>query len=67
MLKKVLFATVASALLAAVALPVQVAPAAAGPMSCKAAAKAKFHGSLKMRHEFRKECKAHWKASQQKA
>jgi hypothetical protein len=64
MLKKVLSATVASALLAATALPIQFTPASAAPMSCKAAAKTKFPGSMKMRHDFRKECKAHWKASQ---
>ena len=39
MFKKVLFAAVATALVAAVALPIQFTPAAAGAMSCKEAAK----------------------------
>ena len=33
-------------------------------MTCKAAAKAKFPGDMKSRHAWKKECKAHWKASQ---
>jgi hypothetical protein len=63
MLKKVLFSVVATALVAALALPVQFAPAEAA-MTCKAAAKAKFAGDMKARHAFKKECKAHWKAMQ---
>jgi hypothetical protein len=65
MLKKVLFSVVATAFVAALALPVQFAPAEAG-MSCKAAAKAKFPSDMKARHAWKKECKAAWK-SQQKA
>jgi len=64
MLKKITFAVIATAFVAALALPVQVAPAAAEAMSCKAAAKAKFPSDLKARHSFKKDCKAAWKASQ---
>jgi hypothetical protein len=64
MLKKVLFAAVATALVAATALPIQFTPATAGTMTCKAAAKAKFPSDLKARHAFRKDCKAAWKAHQ---
>jgi hypothetical protein len=63
MLKKVLLSVVATAFVAALAIPVQFAPAEAA-MTCKAAAKAKFPGDLKARHAFKKDCKAHWKASQ---
>jgi hypothetical protein len=61
MLKKVLFSLAATALVAALALPVQFAPAEAA-MTCKAAAKAKFKGDMKARHAFKKECKAASKA-----
>jgi hypothetical protein len=64
MLKKVRFAVVATAFVAASALPIQLAPANAAGMSCKEAAKAKFPGDMKGRHAFKKECKAAWKASQ---
>jgi hypothetical protein len=64
MLKKVLFATLATAFVAAIAVPVQFAPASAGAVTCKEAAKMKFPGDLKGRHAFRKDCKATWKASQ---
>jgi len=64
MLKKVLFAALATALVTAVALPLQLAPASAEAVSCKAAAKAKFPSDLKARHSFKKDCKAHFKASQ---
>ena len=63
MLKKVLLSVVATAFVAALAIPVQFAPAEAA-MTCKAAAKAKFPGDMKSRHAWKKECKAHWKASQ---
>ena len=62
MLKKVLFAAVATALVAATALPIQFTPATAGTVTCKAAAKAKFPHDLKARHAYRKACKAHSKA-----
>jgi hypothetical protein len=61
MLKKVLFAAVATGLVAAVALPIQITPAEAG-MSCKAAAKAKFTGDRKARHAYKKSCKEAAKA-----
>ena len=64
MLKKMMFAVVATALVAAAALPFQNAPAAAEAMTCKAAAKAKFPDDLKSRHACKKDCKAAWKASQ---
>jgi len=61
MFKKVLFAAVATGLVAAVALPVQVTPAEAG-MSCKQAAKVKFAGDRKARHAYKKACKEAHKA-----
>lgn len=64
MLKKITFAVVATAFVAATALTLPVAPAAAEAMSCKAAAKAKFPDSLKSRHAWKKQCKAAWKATQ---
>ena len=64
MLKKIMFAVVATAFVAATALPFQVAPAAAEAMTCKAAAKAKFPSDLKARHDLKKSCKAAWKATQ---
>ena len=64
MLKKVMFAVVATAFVAATAIPFQVAPAAAAAETCKAAAKAKFPSDLKARHDFKKSCKAAWKATQ---
>jgi hypothetical protein len=64
MLKKIAFAVVATAFVAAFALPMQIAPAAAAGETCKAAAKAKFPDSLKDRHSWKKQCKAAWKASQ---
>jgi hypothetical protein len=62
MLKKVLFAVVATGFVAAFALPVQVTPAQAA-MTCKEAAKMKFPDDRKARHAWKKECKAAWKAS----
>ncbi len=64
MFKKVLFATLATAFVAAVAVPVQFAPASADAVSCKEAAKMKFPSDMKGRHAFKKDCKAAWKASQ---
>jgi hypothetical protein len=63
MLKKIAFAVVATAFVAAFALPMQIAPAAAAE-TCKAAAKAKFPDDLKARHSWKKQCKATFKASQ---
>ena len=62
MFKKVLFAVVATGLVAAVALPVQVTPAEAGMKSCKHAAKVKFAGDRKARHAYKKACKEAHKA-----
>ena len=64
MLKKVMFAVVATAFVAATALPFQIAPAAAEAVTCKVAAKAQFPTDRKARHAWKKECKATWKASQ---
>jgi hypothetical protein len=58
MLKRMILAAVATAFVAATALPVQVAPAAAAGMTCKQAAKAKYAKDRKARHAFKKECKA---------
>ena len=63
MLKKVLFAVVATGFIAALALPVHITTAEAA-MTCREAAKVKFPNDLKARHAWRKACKAHWKASQ---
>ena len=63
MLKRVIFAAVATAFVAASALPVASTPADAA-MSCKQAAKAKFPGDHKARHAYKKACKAAWKAQQ---
>jgi hypothetical protein len=64
MLKKAILAVAATAFVAAIALPVQFAPATAAAMTCKAAAKAKFPHDMKSRVSFKKDCKAKWKASQ---
>jgi hypothetical protein len=62
MLKKVLFAVVATGFVAALALPVQFTAEAA--TTCKDAAKMDFPNDRKSRKAFKKECKAAWKASQ---
>jgi hypothetical protein len=62
MLKGMLVAAAITGLIAGVAIPVQITPAMAGKSGCREAAKAKFHGDLKARHAFKKECKAAWKA-----
>jgi hypothetical protein len=63
MLKKAMLGVAATALVAALALPVQFTPAEAA-MTCKAAAKMKYPHNLKARMSFKKACKARWKASQ---
>ena len=63
MLKRVILAAVATAFVAATALPVAVTPADAAT-TCKAVAKAKFAGDRKARHAYKKECKAAFKAHQ---
>jgi hypothetical protein len=62
MLKTVLFAVVATGLVA-LALPVQFTAAEAAT-TCKDAAKMDFPNDRKARRAFKKECKAAWKASQ---
>jgi Ni/Co efflux regulator RcnB len=62
MIKKLILAAVATAFVAATAIPIQVAPAAAEAMTCKKAAKAKFAKDRKARRAYRKECKAESKA-----
>jgi hypothetical protein len=64
MLKRMILAAVATAFVAAAAVPIQTTPAAAEGMTCKAAAKAKFADDRKARHAFKKECKTAFKASQ---
>ena len=63
MLKKVLFAVVATGFVTALALPVQFTAAEAAT-TCKDAAKMDFPNDMKSRKAFKKECKAAWKASQ---
>ena len=67
MLKKMLFAVLATALVAAVALPVQFTPAEAAVLTCKEAAKVKFPADTKERHAYKKGCKAAWKAANKPA
>jgi hypothetical protein len=62
MLKKVLFAVVATGFVAALALPVQITPAEAA-MTCREAAKIKFPSDWRARHAYRKACRQAWKAS----
>ena len=61
MLKRVIFAALATAFVTVSALPVALTPAEAG-MSCKQAAKAKFPGDHKARHAYKKACKEAYKA-----
>jgi hypothetical protein len=67
MLKKVLFAALATALVAAVALPVGFSSVEAATITCKEAAKMKFPTSLKQRHAWKKCCVAAWKAANKSA
>ena len=46
------------------ALPFQLAPASAEAMTCKAAAEVQFPSDRRARHDFKKSCKAAWKATQ---
>lgn len=65
MLKSLILATLAAALVTATALPIQITPAAAEMMmTCREAAKAKFGEDRKARRAYRKECRAESKASQ---
>lgn len=60
MLKRVILAAVATAFVAATAMPVALTPAEAAT-TCKQAAKAKFASDRKARHAFKKQCKAAFK------
>lgn len=62
MLKSLILATLAAALVTATALPIQITPAAAETMTCREAAKAKFAKDRKARRAYRKECRAESKA-----
>jgi hypothetical protein len=61
MLKRVILAAVATAFVAATAMPVALTPAEAAT-SCKQAAKVKFASDRKARHAYKKQCKAAFKA-----
>ena len=63
MLKKVLFAVVATGCVAALALPVQFS-AAEAQTTCKDAAKTEYPNDRKMRKAYKIACKAHFKAGQ---
>ena len=60
MLKRVILAAVATAFVAATAMPVALTPAEAAT-TCKQAAKAKFASDRKARHAFKKQCTAAFK------
>jgi len=64
MLRKIVFAAIATALVGAVALPVGLTSADAAVLTCKQAAKLKFPTDFKQRHAYKKACVAAWKASQ---
>ena len=63
MLKRILIAAAMTGAVVAVAVPAPIDTAEARP-GCFAAARAKFPGftNFKERREFRKACRAHWKA-----
>lgn len=64
MLKRILLAAAVTGLVAGAAIPLHTSPAEAAPSGCFKAAKAKFPGTgmLKERRQFRKWCRAQWKA-----
>ena len=62
MLKRIFLAAAVTGLIAGASIPVQIDSAIAASSGCREAAKAKFHGELKARVAFKRECKAHWKA-----
>jgi hypothetical protein len=66
MVKKVFLAAVATLLLAAATTPVG-STAAMATHGCWKAAKAHHLATMKERHAFRKECRAHWRATHKKA
>ncbi|HZP07840.1 hypothetical protein [Methyloceanibacter sp.] len=67
MLKKALFAALATLVAGAVSIPAGMSSTEAAVLTCKEAAKLKFPADHKARHAFRKECKQAWKASTKKA
>ena len=66
MVKKVFLAAVATLVLAAATAPVGSTPALACH-GCYKAAKSAHLGTMKERRAFRKECRAHYKATHKKA
>jgi hypothetical protein len=60
MLKQMILASAVAGLLAGAALPLATSADAAS--GCYKAAKAKYTGDHKARHEYRKWCKSEWKA-----
>jgi hypothetical protein len=56
------FAVAAVALLAVAAMPLHSSPAAAGTITCKQAAKAKYPNNLFKRMADRRACRKAWKA-----
>jgi hypothetical protein len=62
MFKKMLLAAIAAGLVSAATLPLQIGPAEASlrGLPCKEAAKMKYPGDRKMRHAWKKLCKANW-------
>ena len=60
MLKQMILASTVAGLLAGAALPLATSADAAS--GCSKAAKAKYTGDHKARHEYRKWCKSEWKA-----
>jgi hypothetical protein len=67
MLKKIVFAALVTALVGAVALPIQFTSVEAAPLTCKQAAKLKFPTDHKARHAWKKGCVAAWKAANKTA
>ena len=61
MFKKMILASALAGLLAGVAIPMAT-PAEAAQSGCWKAAKAKYAGDWKARHEYRKWCRSEWKA-----
>ena len=60
MFKQMILATAVAGLLAGAALPLATSADAAS--GCSKAAKAKYTGDHKARHEYHKWCKSEWKA-----
>ena len=67
MLKRMLFAAAVTGLVAGATIPVHTTSAEAAPSGCFKAAKAAGLSTMKERKAFRKECRAHYKATHKKA